>query len=103
MLIVARNYRTPDGSGEIDLVGWDHSVLVFIEVKARNSFEFGPPERAIGPDKIQRLQRAARHYVALTGVSWDQVRFDTVTVVFGTPPAVEHYKDVFTFQSTAIQ
>lgn len=103
MLIVARNHRTPDGSGEIDLIGWDHNVLVFIEVKARASDAYGPPERAIGTDKIERVKRAARDYVARAGISWDQVRFDTVTVLFGTPPVVEHYKDVFTIRSMAVR
>ena len=45
--IVARNYRTRSGSGEIDLVAWHGGVLVFVEVKTRESSEFGPPDRAV--------------------------------------------------------
>src|SRR5450759_2268083 len=35
--VVARNYRTLSGSGEIDLVVWDGRKLAFIEVKTRGS------------------------------------------------------------------
>ena len=41
--IVARNYRSRSGKGEIDLVGWDQDRLAFIEVKTRASDDFGRP------------------------------------------------------------
>src|SRR5437868_3885860 len=48
IVIVARNYRTPSGNGEIDLIGWDHGTLVFVEVKSRSTDEYGSPDRGIG-------------------------------------------------------
>jgi putative endonuclease len=36
-IMVARNFRSPHCRGQIDLIGWDHDVLCFIEVKARSS------------------------------------------------------------------
>ena len=33
--IVARNYRTRSGSGEIDIVAWHGATLAFVEVKTR--------------------------------------------------------------------
>src|SRR5689334_17626740 len=33
MTVVARNYRTATGAGEIDLVAWHGDTLVFVEVK----------------------------------------------------------------------
>src|ERR687886_2157622 len=58
MTVVARNYRTATGSGEIDLVAWDGEMLVFVEVKARATVEFGPPDRAVGSMKREAMVRA---------------------------------------------
>jgi len=94
IIVVARNYRAPGGSGEIDLVGWDHGTLVFVEVKSRASDEYGSPDRAIGREKRERMIRAARNYARHADAPWENTRFDVVTVVFSTPPMVTHSKDV---------
>jgi putative endonuclease len=101
MTVVARNHRTPGGSGEIDLIAWDGETLAFVEVKCRASADYGPPERAIGPDKQQRIVRAAQDYARRAGIPWERVRFDTVSVVLGRPPAVRHERDVFTVRTLA--
>jgi putative endonuclease len=95
IVIVARNYRTPSGTGGIDLIGWDHGTLVFFEVKSRSTDEYGAPDRAIGDAKRDHIVRAARQYVRHAEAPWESVRFDVVNVVFRTPPVVTHYKDVF--------
>jgi putative endonuclease len=95
MVVVARNYRMASGAGEIDLVGWEREILVFVEVKSRRTNEYGAPDRAISPEKQQSVVRAAREYARHAGVPWDRVRFDVVTVVFSTPPALEHFRDAF--------
>jgi putative endonuclease len=99
MTVVARNYRTPSGSGEIDLVAWDRDTLVFVEVKSRTSAEYGPPDRAIDPEKLRKVVRAAQDYTRRTGASWEKVRFDVITVVFTTPPAVSYYRDAFSIKA----
>lgn len=95
IIVVARNYRLNTGAGEIDLVGWDHDTLVFIEVKSRQSEEFGAPDRAIGPEKRWRIIRAAHEFARHSEVPWNKVRFDVVNVVFGCPPAVTHLRGAF--------
>jgi putative endonuclease len=95
IVIVARNYRTESGSGEVDLIGWDGAALVFVEVKSRTGDEYGAPDRAIGPDKKTALVRAARNYARHAEVPWEQVRFDVVNVLLRTPPAVTHFRDAF--------
>jgi Predicted endonuclease distantly related to archaeal Holliday junction resolvase len=94
-VVVARNYRLPDGRGEIDLVAWEGDTLVFVEVKSRQSDEFGLPERAIGTDKRLHLARAARRYAQKAGVPWERVRFDVVSIVFDSPPRAELQRDAF--------
>jgi putative endonuclease len=100
MTVVARNHRIPSGSAEVDLIAWDGDQLVFIEVKTRSSTEFGPPERAVDSEKKHRLVLAAADYARRAEVPLSQVRFDVVSVVLTQPPAVTHYRDVFTPQSS---
>jgi putative endonuclease len=95
LIVVARNFRMASGAGELDLVAWERDQLVFVEVKARQTDEYGAPDRAIGPEKQASLLRAAREYTRHAEVSWEKVRFDVVNVVFSTPPAVTHFRDVF--------
>jgi putative endonuclease len=94
IVIVDRNYRMSSGAGEVDLVGWEGDTLVFVEVKSRSTDEYGSPDRAIGPQKQSSLIRTAREYARHAEVPWQKVRFDVVTVVFQTPPAVTHFRDV---------
>src|SRR5579871_1566605 len=95
IIVVARNYRTASGSGEIDLVGWEGETLVVIEVKSRQTDDYGAPDRAIGPEKMTAVIRAAREFARHAEVPWERVRFDVVTVVFARPPVVTHYRDAF--------
>jgi putative endonuclease len=94
MIIVDRNYRMASGAGEVDLVAWDGDALVFVEVKSRQTAEYGSPDRAIGPNKHASLIRTAREYARHAEVPWQKVRFDIVNVVFSTPPKLTHLRDV---------
>jgi putative endonuclease len=91
--IVARNYRLSSGAAEADLIAWERDTLVFIEVKSRETADFGPPERAIGEEKRVHMLRIARAYTRKTGTPWERIRFDVVTVVLTKPPLIEHYRD----------
>ena len=93
--VVARNYRTRSGSGEIDIVAWHGQTLVFVEVKTRQTAEFGAPERAVDAEKRQRLQVAGRDYARRSGVLPERTRFDVVSVVLGDMPQIEWKRDAF--------
>jgi putative endonuclease len=93
--IVSRNYRTPAGSGEIDLVARDGGILVFVEVKTRATADFGDPDRAVDAEKRMHLRRAARDYARRAGVDWAQTRFDIVSIVLAHPPRIEWTRDAF--------
>ena len=95
MAVVARNYRMASGAGEVDLIGWERDTLVFVEVKSRQTADYGAPERAIGEEKERSLVRAAREYARHAGVPWERVRFEVVTVVFSSPPVIAHWRDAF--------
>jgi putative endonuclease len=93
--VVARNYRTRSGSGEIDLVVWHGESLVFVEVKTRSTAEHGEPERAVDAEKRQRLQFAARDYARRAGADWSRTRFDIVSIVLGKPSRVDWIQNAF--------
>ena len=93
--VVARNYRTLSGSGEIDLVAWDGRKLAFIEVKTRGSREFGPPESAVDTEKREHVQQAARDYARRAEIPWRDTRFDIVSIVLDSPPRIEWLRDAF--------
>jgi putative endonuclease len=95
IVIVARNFRTANGSAELDLIGWEKDTLVVIEVKSRTTEEYGSPERAMSPEKEKAVVRAAREYARHAEIPLENVRFDVVSVVFGTPPQVRHQRDAF--------
>ena len=98
-VFVARNYRIPDDKGEIDLVGYDGSVLAVVEVKTRTGTEEHPgqPEEAITAEKRRHLERMAKRFMAerrARDISW---RFDLVAIESraGRAPEVRLYKNAF--------
>ena len=98
--IVARNYRSRTGKGEIDLVGWDQDRLAFVEVKTRSGDEFGRPERAVDQAKQQHLVRSANDYLRRSKVAPERARFDVVSILLrDEEPEVLLLKDVFSMRS----
>ena len=93
--IVARNYRTRSGSGEIDIVAWDGETLAFVEVKTRASAEFGEPESAVDHEKQTKLRIAASDYSRRAGVDWSKTRFDIVSIVLQPRMRIEWLRDAF--------
>ncbi len=60
--IVERNYR--DRFCEIDIIATNKESICFVEVKFRNTNDFGGGVGAIQADKQHRLQRAAESWLA---------------------------------------
>ncbi|UCG24208.1 MAG: YraN family protein [Chloroflexota bacterium] len=75
--IVERNWRCQ--RGEVDIVAWAGSQLVFAEVKTRRGRAMGSPEEGLTRQKAQKLIELATIYVAELGreVDW---RIDLVAV-----------------------
>jgi putative endonuclease len=92
---VARNWRCP--TGEIDIIAWDGPVLAFCEVKTRRTGDYGTPAEAVVPAKARRLRGLAARWLAETGTTADEVRFDVVSVQLADagPARVEHLKGAF--------
>ena len=58
--IIETNYRCPEG--EIDIIARHKDFLVFVEVRAKRSLEFGSPEESITAVKQHRMRTAALRY-----------------------------------------
>jgi len=92
LLVVARNWRPPQGGGEIDLIACDEGTLVFVEVKTRASTAGSAPERNVDFDKRTALRRAARDYIRRAQADPNSVRFDVIAITGGR---IEHFRDAF--------
>jgi putative endonuclease len=90
--VVARNWRPPQGGGEIDIIAWEADWLVFVEVKTRTSGQWSAPERDIDNEKIAYVRRAARDYIRRSNADESRVRFDAVSI---TGRKVSHLRDAF--------
>lgn len=77
--MVARNWRTVQRRGEVDLIGWDDDTLCFVEVKTRGARSAVPAELAVDRDKQSELRAMAKAYLQhMTPET--KTRFDVVSV-----------------------
>ena len=93
--ILTQNWRTR--FGEIDLVAEKAGVVVFAEVKARTSHDFGTPEEAVTRRKRQKLIRTAQAYLGTAGLDQAQWRIDVIALDIdkeGNVDRIEHYEDI---------
>ena len=95
--ILQRNYVSR--YGEIDIVAYDKGTISFVEVKTRQSENYGPPELAVTKEKRKRIVRTALHYMATNKIEDIDYRFDVVSILFkenDNKPDIELYKSAFT-------
>jgi putative endonuclease len=94
--MIARNFRSSQHGGELDIVRWDQDVLCFIEVKTRTKPVLKPAEAAVDPDK--------RSYCWLPTTSCAryppscQWRFDVIAVYYERDrgqPSFELFQNAF--------
>lgn len=94
--VVASRFRL--FHGEIDLIAWDGDTLVFVEVKARTSDDFGLPEESVTPAKQRQVKRIALGYVVENDLEDVNCRFDVIAIEKnedGGGPDIVHFPDAF--------
>ena len=74
--ILDRNVRYPNG--ELDIVARDRETVVFVEVKARRSEEFGGASYAVSRQKERKLIQLAAQYVGQHHLQDCPCRFDVI-------------------------
>jgi len=98
--IIGRNYKTLNGSAEVDLIARDGETTVFVEVKTRASDEYGSPDSAVDGEKQTKIRRAATDFLRHSGNLDVPVRFDIISIVFGGSDGIhlQHLENAFSSQ-----
>ena len=94
--ILARNLRCK--GGELDLVCLDERVLAIVEVRQRETREFGGPLASVTWSKRRKILRAAKYFLRQNS-GWHDLalRFDVLAVegLPGGTHRIEWVKDAF--------
>jgi putative endonuclease len=93
--ILDRRYRTKHG--EIDIVCEHTGVIVFVEVRARASAEFGLAAGSVTDRKKRKVTAMAVEYLARHRLTNRPCRFDVVAIddALGPAPAITIYPNAF--------
>ena len=95
--IVEQNFTTP--FGEIDIIAWDKTTLVFIEVKTRQNTRYGQPFESVTRKKMEKISKVALYYLKRFK-SLPPARFDVLNIIyFDNRPQINLITDAFEFQS----
>ena len=78
--------------GEIDIVAKDKDVIVFVEVKARSSLQYGTPAEAVTPYKQNKIRAVAKYYLMVQDAFDSDVRFDVIEV---NDDVINHIQNAF--------
>lgn len=89
--ILAHQYKSP--FGEIDLICQDCDEVVFVEVKARQSSEYGFPEDSVTKNKLRHIIKCGQSYLQSQSPNtlW---RIDVVAVEFSPNIHITHFKAI---------
>lgn len=93
-VITARSYRYQ--RAEVDIITQKDQLLVFVEVKARSSDQFGFPETFVSTKQQALLHTAAEHYILLH--DWRHaIRFDIIAIrqIGSGQLQLTHFEDAF--------
>lgn len=93
--IIERNFSCQ--SGEIDIIAREGDTLVFVEVKTRNSLQYGVPQLAVTPFKQRQISKAALTWLAKKKLDDAESRFDVVAILLREHdlPSIEHIRNAF--------
>jgi putative endonuclease len=95
--LIQRNYICK--MGEMDIIAKEKDTLVFVEVKARTSTAFGPPQLAVNPAKQRQLSKVALNFLKEKRLGDVKARFDVVAILLGRKgEEIELIKDAFDLQ-----
>lgn len=95
--ILGQNFRRP--WGEIDIISQKNNIIMFVEVKTNKEEMVGfEPESRVNRDKINRMVRIARTYLAYKKFPEDQewqLDIIAVTIIKDRGIAkIKHYKNI---------
>lgn len=95
--ILIRNYRIR--YGEIDCIALDPLDIctVFVEIKTRSGTEFGRPEEAVTPRKLNEIIKTSQYYMLDHPDTPKNMRIDVISVMVennGKTRDIRHIRNV---------
>lgn len=75
---VERNYAWK--AGEIDLIMEKKNLLIFVEVRLRQSAGYGSGADSVTPPKQRKIINTAKRYLQTAGHRWENYRFDVISI-----------------------
>lgn len=91
--ILEKNYRNK--IGEVDIIAYDQEILTFIEVKTRNSYEYGYAYESVNSRKQKKIINASLMYLQKFKLHDVQVRFDIIEVYPLEKEPINHFENAF--------
>jgi len=80
---------------EIDIIASNDEFIIFAEIKARSSEQWGTPEEAVSDSKIRRIVEAADFYLNENEID-KPVRFDVISIILNDKQTeILHIEDAF--------
>ena len=76
--ILHTNFITP--FGEIDIIAQEETIIVFVEVKSRQSKYFGSPLEAITSQKCKHIINNCNYYLLKNSLTNSTVRIDGIGI-----------------------
>ena len=79
--------------GELDLIATKKDILIFVEVKFKQTEDYGTPEEMIGKNKLIQVRRTAELYLLTNpGIAkqFDSYQIDAVCIVEETGRISHH-------------
>lgn len=94
-IILDQNYAFQ--RAEVDIVAYDQTRIVFVEVKSRSYTRFGRPEEAVDRKKEKQITKAAEAWLYERRMEGSPVRFDVISIVLAdqSAPEITHFEDAF--------
>lgn len=82
---------------EVDIVAYDETAIVFVEVKKRKNTAFGEPAEYVTDKKQQLVYKAAEAWLYERKMDGSPVRFDVVAIVQhkNEAPDIQHFEHAF--------
>lgn len=77
--ILQVNYK--NSVGEIDIIAQHKKQIVFVEVKARESLQYGRPVEAVDERKQNKIKTVAEMFLSQNKKTLVDVRFDVIEVL----------------------
>lgn len=82
--------------GELDIIASRNEILVFVEVKFKQTEDFGTPEEMIGKNKLAQVKRTAEMYLLNNPditKQFDRFQIDAICIVEETG-RITHYENL---------